>query len=232
MANQPQQFHAPGEGGAKQWVPIAVGLLLLLAAAWYVYKVLSDVSGVQMKSVPATEVNMLPPPPPPPPPPPQQPKPPEPQDKPEPVPQQPSPDKPAPAPMQINGPAQAGGDAYGLSAGSGGGMGSPGSGGNCVGPNCGRAPAGTDRFWGRAFANDLEDYLENKGKLNVDAFVGEFDVWVDGSGAVTRAALARSSGNAKLDQQIQALLQTARGLKAPPASIRMPQRMKIGRKRF
>ena len=109
-------------------------------------------------------------------------------------------------------------------------MGSPGSNGNCVGPNCGRAPAGTDRFWGRSFANDLEDYLENKGKLNVDAFVGEFDVWVDGSGSVTRAVLTRSTGNGKLDQQILTLLQAARGLRAPPASIRMPQRMKIGRK--
>ncbi len=232
MATQQQQFRPPGEGGAKQWVLMVVGALLLLAACWYAYKVLSDVSGVKMKSVPATEVNMLPPPPPPPPPPPQQPKPPEPQDKPEPTPQQPSPDKPAPAPMQINGPAQAGGDAYGLSAGSGGGMGSPGSSGNCVGPNCGRAPSGTDRFWGRAFANDLEEYLESKGKLNVDAFAGEFDVWVDGSGSVTRAVLTRSTGNGKLDQQVLALLQAARGLKAPPASIRMPQRMKIGRKRF
>lgn len=231
MATPVPEFHAPGEGGAKQWLFRAAGVLLLVLAAWYIYKVLNDVHGIAVKSEPPTMINMLPPPPPPPPP---QPRTPDPADKPDPSPQQqaPAPDKQAPAPMQINGPAQAGSDAYGMSSGTGGGMGAPASAGSCVGANCGKAPSGTDRFWGRNVANALEDHIEQTGKVNIDAFVGEFDIWVDDNGTLTKAVLTKSSGNAKLDQTVLGLLQAARGLKPPPPAIRLPQRIKVGRKRF
>ena len=230
----------PPRGDARQkWLFIVLAAGLALVLAWFIYRAFSDVDGVAVRQEPPTVVDMLPPPPPPPPPPPQpQEKPPEPIDNPAPVPDPapaPVPDKPAPAPMQIDGPAQAGADAYGVSAGRGGGMGAPGSTGTCLGANCGRAAGGgpgLDRFWGRNVANALEQHIERSGKVNVDSFNGEFDVWINGEGTLTQARLARSSGNSRLDQTVLGLLQSARGLRPPPASIRMPQRIKVGRKRL
>lgn len=236
MAEAPS-FQPPGEGEARKWVLIALGVAVLLALVWFVYGMLSDVTGVEVKQAPPTAIDMLPPPPPPPPPPPQpQEKPPEPLDQPDPAPvpePAPQPDKPAPAPMQIDGPAQAGADSYGMQSGGGGGMGSPGGKGTCVGPNCGGGPpVGVDRFWGRNLANALERHIQNNRSVNVDSFVSEYDVWVNSAGALTQARLVKGSGNGKLDQTVLALLQTATGLRPPPASIRMPQRIKVGRKRF
>lgn len=238
MADSPA-FQPPGEGTQRTVAIIAVvvlGALAALALVWMIYRALTDIPGVKEEKTPPTVVDMLPPPPPPPPPP-QQPleKPPEPVDQPAPVPDPaPAPDKPAPAPLQIDGPAQAGTDAYGVGAGSGGGMGSPGGTGTCVGPNCGGGggPVGIDRFWGRNLANALERHIQGNKSVNVDSFVGEYDVWVNSAGTLTQARLARSTGNSRLDQTVLALLQTAQGLRPPPASIRMPQRIKVGRKRF
>jgi outer membrane biosynthesis protein TonB len=229
-------FEAPSQGGVRKWLLIGGGALIALLGAWLLYRMLTDINGIAVKPAPPTVVDMLPPPPPPPPPPLPQERPPEPQEKAvaDPV-QQPAPDKPAPAPMQIDGPAQAGGDAYGMTAGSGGGMGAPAATGLCTGLNCGGSKAGvagTDRFWGRNIANALEDYLQSSRKVNVDSFVGEFSIVVSSSGALTQAEVLRSTGDGKLDQTILALLESARGLKPPSASIRMPQRVKIGRKRI
>lgn len=240
MAHAPS-FQAPGASSSKTYFAIALGVLAFLALVWFIYTSWTSVPGVAVEETPPTAIDMLPPPPPPPPPPPEpQEKPPEPTDKPSPSPEPtpaPTPDKPTPAPMQIDGPAQAGADSYGLSAGKGGGMGAPSSKGTCIGPNCGGAGgpkviAGADRFWGRNIANALESHIESSKKVNVDSFVGEFDVWVSGSGVLTRARLVKSSGNGKLDQTVLALLQTARGLKPPPDALPMPQRIKVGRKRF
>lgn len=237
MAQAPS-FQEPSSKGPKTYLLMAIGAAALLGLVWFIYTSWNSVPGVAVEQTPPTAIDMLPPPPPPPPPPPQEPqeKPPEPTDKPTPSPEPtPTPDKPAPAPMQIDGPAQAGSDSFGLTSGSGGGMGAPSSKGTCIGANCGAAPktiAGVDRFWGRNVANALEAHIENSKKVNVDSFVGEFEIWVSTSGALTRARLVRSSGNAKLDQTVLGLLQTARGLKAPPESLPMPQRVKVGRKRF
>lgn len=237
MAHAPS-FQEPSSKGPKTYLLMAIGAAALLGLIWFIYTSWNSVPGVAVEQTPPTAIDMLPPPPPPPPPPPQEPqeKPPEPTDKPTPSPEPtPTPDKPAPAPMQIDGPAQAGSDSFGLTSGSGGGMGAPSSKGTCIGANCGAAPkalAGVDRFWGRNVANALEAHIENSKKVNVDSFVGEFEIWVSPSGALTRARLVRSSGNAKLDQTVLGLLQTARGLKAPPESLPMPQRVKVGRKRF
>lgn len=227
----PETFQEPKSGGPLRWVIIAVATV---AVGWGLYMLVSmfmDVGGVKVQDAPPTVVDMLPPPPPPPPPPPEE-RPPEPQEQTESEPEpQPQPEQPAPAPMQIDGPAQAGSDAYGLAAGKGGGMGAPASTGPCVGPRCGAAPAGTDRFWGSGAARALERIIERSGKVNVDAFVSEYDIWVNASGEVTQVRLARSSGNGRLDADVQAVLNGARGLKPPPVSLRMPQRIKVGRKR-
>jgi protein TonB len=222
-----QAFQSPEKGGFGKWLPAGIGVIMLIAFGWFGYSVLTDVDGVAMKEAPPTMVDMLPPPPPPPPPPPE-PPPPEPTDQPTPN-EAPTPDQPAPTPMQIDGPAQAGGDAYGMQAGKGSGMAAPG-GPACVGTNCG--VAGTDRFWGRNISSALESHIEKSKSVNVDAFISEYDIWVNASGTLTQARLVKSSGNGKLDQTVLALLESARGLKPPPPSIRMPQRVKVGRKRF
>ena len=233
MAQPAQTFHEPSSGPVA-WLLKGFGVLLLLAAAWYLYKTLTDVSGVAVHEASPTMINMLPPPPPPPPPPPQpQDKPPEPQDKPNPEPApQAAPEKAAPAPaaMQINGPAQAGGDAYNMQSGTGGGMGAPGSNGTCLGANCGKAPTGVDKFWGPNVARALEDHIDKSKRVNIDSFIAQFDIWVTGSGAVSQAKVFKSTGNAQLDSTLLALLQTATGLKPPPPSMKMPQRIKVGRK--
>ena len=238
MAHAPS-FQQPSANGPKTYLLAAIGVALFLALSWFIYTSWSSVPGVVVEEAPPTAIDMLPPPPPPPPPPPKpEETPPEPTDKPTPSPEptpSPTPDKPTPAPMQIDGPAQAGTDSFGMTAGSRGGMGAPASKGTCIGVNCGGGPkaiAGVDRFWGRNIANSLEAHIESSKKVNVDSFVGEFEVWVSGSGTLTRARLAKSSGNAKLDQTVLALLQTARGLKPPPDALPMPQRVKVGRKRF
>jgi len=226
-------FEPQGPNSPRKWGIVAACVLVVCLLGYLLYGVLSNIDGVAVKSAPPTMVDMLPPPPPPPPPPPE--KPPEPMDKPQDQPDlAPQPDKPAPAPMQINGPAQAGSDAYGMSAGTGGGMGAPAAVGACTGPNCGGAKlsSGLDRFWGRNVANQLEDYIEGKRAVNVDSFNSQFDVWVNPAGAITQVRLANSSGDSRLDQTLLALLRQASGLKPPPPSIQMPQRIKVGRKRL
>lgn len=237
MADSPA-FQPPSEGEARKWALIVVAVAAALALAWFVYGALTEVDGITKQETPPTAIDMLPPPPPPPPPPPQpQEKPPEPVDQPDPAPvpePAPQPDKPAPAPMQIDGPAQAGADSYGMQSGGGGGMGTPGGTGTCLKPPCGGGggPVGVDRFWGRNLANALERHIQSNKSVNVDSFVSEYDVWVNAAGALTQARLVKGSGNGRLDQTVLGLLQTAVGLRPPPASIRMPQRIKVGRKRF
>lgn len=237
MAQAPA-FQEPSSKGPKTYLAMVLGGCALLGLIWFIYTSWNSVPGVAVEQTPPTAIDMLPPPPPPPPPPEPEEKPPEPTDKPDPTPvptPTPTPDQPTPAPMQIDGPAQSGSDSFGLTSGSGGGMGAPSSKGTCIGTNCG-APAktvlGADRLWGRNIANALETHVENSKKVNVDSFVSEYDVWVSTSGVLTRAKLARSSGNAKLDQTVLALLLTARGLKPRPETLRSPQRVKVGRKRF
>lgn len=230
--NLPHAFQEPETGPLRKWGPMAAGVLVLLGAGWFLYSALTDIQGVAVKDAPPTVVDMLPPPPPPPPPPEPQQQEPEPTEKQD-APPEPTPEQPAPAPMQIDGPAQAGGDAYGLQAGKGGGMGAPaGPPSACTGPNCGTGVAGTDRFWGRTVSNALEDHIERSKAVNVDAFVSEYEIWVNADGALTQARLVRSSGNARLDQTVLGLLEKARGLRPPPPSVRMPQRVRVGRKRF
>lgn len=231
MASKPA-FQPPTGSSQVKWALIALGVVVAISLVWFVYGLITGINGVKVDQEQATIVDMLPPPPPPPPPPEE--KPPEPEDKPldtpDPVPQ---PDKPAPAPMQIDGPAQAGSDAYGMQSGTGGGMGAPVATAPCQGLNCGpKAPAGLDRFWGRNLANALEAHIKNSGRVNVDAFVSEYDIWVTSSGAMAQARLVKTSGNSQLDQAVLALLQSASNLKPPPELIRMPQRVKVGRKRF
>lgn len=220
-------FHEPKGSLIGRLALYGLVAVLLLALGYYVYRALTDVTGIKVAAPPPTLIDMLPPPPPPPPPPPEpEEKPPEPTEAltPEPTPEQ-------PAPMQIDGPAQAGTDAFGLSSGKGGGMGAPSSPGACVGPNCGVAVS--DGFYARYLSGILQERIQDNNKVNRQVFTADFAISIDGSGQLTKADLVRSSGDAKRDQVLLATLQGARGLDPPPTTMKFPQKITVrGRRSF
>jgi hypothetical protein len=81
----PGTFPDPDSGGARRWLPLAIGVVVVLGIAWFLYGQLTATTGVKVEAPSPLAIQMVPPPPPPPPPPPVQ-HPPEPQDKPNPMP--------------------------------------------------------------------------------------------------------------------------------------------------
>lgn len=220
-------FQEPHGNRIVQIGLIVIGALLALWLLWYLYSAFTGVHSVTVKNEQPVISPLLPPPPPPPPPPPKpQEKPPEPMDKPTPAPS-PEPKPQAPAPMQMNAEAQAGATG-GIAAGSGGGIGAPSSTGTCVGPNCGVGNGGiTDGFYARALSSALQARVQRDSKLSRMVFAADFAIWVNASGAVTRADLVKSSGDSKRDAMLKALIEGANGLDAPPASFKFPRRITV-----
>lgn len=221
-------FEAPTTSQVRRLLPLALAALLAMVLGYFVWKGLTGSIGVQVDAPPpSTSVDLLPPPPPPPPPPPEEIKPPEPLE-PTPELQTPTPAPETPAAMQIDGPAQAGADSYGMQSGTGGGMGAPGSIGTCIGPDCGR-PSGvfSDSFYRRALASQLQEQIQSNSKLNRQVFSAEVLITVSPSGKVTAAEIVRSSGQSSRDDIITAALRSVEGLDAPPAGVRFPQRVTV-----
>ena len=221
----------PAPGGLRRWLPWIIGGVVLLVAAYLVYTVMNSTVGKAKKEPPTMTAMLLPPPPPPPPPPPQE-KPPEPVETTKPVPVEtptPTPQKAdTPAAVSIDAASEAGGDAFGLKGGGPGGMGGVGSTGTGAGPAGGGI---SDAFYGRYLSGALQERVENEKKISRQVFTADFNIWIDGSGRVTKAQLIRSSGDAGRDATVQALLEAVRGLDAPPASLRFPQKIAVrGRK--
>jgi len=198
---------------------IAVPGAILLVIAGAILYFLHDTAGIRREAPPLpTLIATLPPPPPPPPQ-----KPPEPEKKVEDV-QKPV-DQPkavdnAPKPVTINGPAQAGSDAFNVGAGSGGGE---------VGSGGGFGEANYTRYLGSA----LQQTIQNDDRVNHLVFSADMEVWVDPNGRVARAAILKTSGDPKIDQVLVDALQTMRALdEPPPSTLPFPQRVRIeGRRR-
>ncbi|MDR3659050.1 MAG: energy transducer TonB [Mycobacterium sp.] len=204
------------------------GLLLGAVAAWFLWQWAHDMSGVRRE---APKVPMLIPLPPPPPPPPEPEKPKEPETpveekipEPTPEPEQVKPQDEAPPspvndlenPMQIDGDAQAGGDAFNIGAGKGGGM--AGSGG-------GRLGNGT---YSQFLAYSFQRLLKEDPQLRNLAFSLQTDIWLSAAGEITRVELVKSSGDPKLDAQVLAALRAVPRLsERPPASITLPVRIAL-----
>jgi len=197
---------------------IAPAIILLILAGVVLY-FLHDTAGMRREAPPLpTLIATLPPPPPPPP------KPPEPEvkkvedvPKPQDTPKQPD---DAPKPMTINGPAQAGNDAFNIAAGSGGGN---------IASGGGFGEANYSNYMG----STIQETIQNDDRTNTFVGSSEIDVWVDGSGRITRAVLARSSGDSKTDALLVQVLLSMPALKeAPPSTLQFPQRIRIaGKKR-
>jgi TonB family protein len=129
--------------------------------------------------------------------------------------------------MAIDAPATAGSDAFGMSAGKGGGMGSPGSTGSCIGPNCGRGGGGGgigDGFYRQYLSSALQNALRRDKAINRERFTMTVLIWVDPAGRVTRAEAVNGTGNQELDQKVIASLRNVAALRAPQPGIQFPQR--------
>lgn len=213
-------------------LPYAIGVLLVLALAYFVYDQLNSVRGVKVEAPSPLLVSMLPPPPLPPPPPEPVPDPPEPTEQPDPTPNPETPKaeqpEPAAAPMTINAPAQAG--AGSIVAGSGGGIGAPGGAGTCLGTNCGPSGGGggvSDAFYRRYLSSALQERVQDNDRINRLIFSADFAITVTANGTVSAARLVRSSGRDERDAELAAILMRVRGLDAPPSSMRFPQRITV-----
>ena len=134
-----------------------------------------------------------------------------------------------PKQLTIAGPAQAGGDAFGIKAGAGGGsslIGGSGEGGG--GGGGGFAEASYARF----LSSEIQQAIQSDDHVNRQVFTADVAVWIDPSGRVTRAKIRRSTGNDKIDAELVASLQGMGALsEPPPAAFRFPQHIAIKGKR-
>lgn len=206
----------------------AVGLLLAAVAAWLLWQWANDMSGVRREAPKVPTIIPLPPPPPPPP---EKPKEPEPkveekvlEPEPTPEPEEVKPEEEAPPspvddlanPMQMDGDAQAGNDAFNIGAGKGGGM---------AGAGGGRLGNGT---YSQFLAFTFQRLLRESPDLRSLAFSLQADVWLSAVGEITRVELVKSSGNPQVDEQVIAALRAAPHLsERPPASLTLPVRLSL-----
>lgn len=206
----------------------AAALVLGGVAAWLLWQWANDMSGVRREAPKVPTIIPLPPPPPPPP---EKPKEPEPQveekvlePEPTPEPEEIKPEEEAPPspvddlenPMQMDGDAQAGNDAFNIGAGKGGGM---------AGAGGGRLGNGT---YSQFLAFTFQRLLRENPELRSLAFSLQADVWLSAVGEITRVELVKSSGNGQVDEQIITALRTAPPLsERPPASLTLPVRLSL-----
>jgi len=198
-------------------------LVALVAGIWWAS---TQQTTITRKSAEDSVLIPVVPPPPPPPPPevkPPEPKPdevPPPQNQPQPTPQQPTPAQPqsAPSPGQavsIDGPAQAGGDAFNIGSGSGGGMKGGGAIGNALG--------GFNRA---AYATYLEGEVRRavsgEPALRTAVLKARARLWIDGNGRITRVEIGDTD---KADAIREAL--AGRTVRAPDPSLPMPVALSV-----
>jgi TonB family protein len=207
------------ESWSTRWRSFAIPGAILAVVVGAIFYFLHDTAGIRREAPPLPILSMVPPPPPPPPP-----KPPEPEKKIEetqkPI-DQPKQQQPvdAPRPMTINGPAQAGTDAFGVGAGNGGGS---------VGSGSGFGDTNYSRYLGSA----LQQAIQNDSRINRQVFSADLAVWVDENGRITSAKVLKTSGDPKLDSDLVAALEGLPALdEAPPSTLSFPQHIRIDGRR-
>ena len=213
------QFDEEFEGWSSRLKSLSVPAGILVVIGGIALYFLHDTAGIKREAPPLpTLIASVPPPPPPPPP-----KQPEPEKKvveqQKPV-EQPKQADNAPKPVTINGPAQAGSDAFNVGAGSGGGD---------VGSGSGIGDASYTRYLGSA----LQQSIQNDDRVNHLVFAADMAVWVDPNGHITRASVLKTSGDHAIDQDLVAVLESMPALdEPPPSTLEFPQRVRIeGRRR-
>ncbi|AYV48155.1 ferric siderophore transporter TonB [Caulobacter flavus] len=219
-------------GVARVAVPVAVVAVIAIG----VWRLATDTSGARRETAPPPLVALTPPPPPPPPPPKE--RPPEPEKTvvetsvPSPTPKpEPAPKSDAPKQLTINGPPQAGADAFGVAAGRGGGVavgGDPNGSDKPGGAGGGFAEAGYARY----LDGVLQRAVQADNRINRLAFTAQVQIWIRPDGAIARVEILRSSGDERTDKTLIAAIQSVgRVDQAPPPQIRFPARVVLrGRK--
>jgi TonB family protein len=201
---------------ARRAAPIVAAAFVLVGAAWLLWTMANDHAST-LRQIPPTPIVALTPPPPPPPPPPPKNPPPEPEkiqnDVPQPQPTaQP---KAAPQNLTINGPPQAGGDAFGLGAGNGQGSVVGGSAGPGGGGDGGFAEAAYTRY----MTGFIQEAVQEDDRVTRAVFQIDVQLWVDRVGRITNASVVKSSGDPKLDHQVITVLLSTRLDQPPPSSF-------------
>lgn len=208
----------------KRWkpsAPLLVGILVTTtaggAAVYYIQNFLTS-PPPQMKKV-VQQVQLIRPPPPPP-----QEKPPEPpkqeeekipEPEPQPTPETASDEPPPGDQLGLDAEGGAGGDSFGL-----------------VGHKGGRdlLASGGDRFawYAGVLKDDLLSFLSDHPDIRQRAYSVNIRLWLDGKGAVTRVALASSTGDNALDRELQKLLGSMEKVaEAPPADMPQPVQIRL-----
>lgn len=130
----------------------------------------------------------------------------------------PSPTKDLGDPVTMDSAAQAGSDAFGIQAGSGGGMSGTGAGGGL----------GSGSFSRYAASVLQQALLRDPRTRNLGFDDIQIDIWLDAEGRTTRAQLVRGTGTTDIDEAVLAMV---RGLERfdekPPASLRFPMRVSM-----
>lgn len=207
--------------GWRRWRGLIIAVWVLLAAAWLVWMLAGNEVGVRRSAPRIATITPLPPPPPPP-----KEKPPEPkkvEETKEEIPKPAEPVKPVEAPkaspdvakqITINGPAQAGNDAFNIGAGEGGGM---------VGSGGGSGVGGGSYEQYLSYA--LQEAIQHDDRTRRLVFDVRVNLWLSPDGGVTRVELVKPSGAQSTDR---ALLDVLRGLRIdtpPPPHLSMPVRV-------
>ncbi|MDR3508724.1 MAG: TonB family protein [Caulobacteraceae bacterium] len=210
----------------REWIAnaarIGVPLVVLAVLAMLIWRLASNTAGERREVAEVPVIALTPPPPPPPPP---KERPPEPQkalETPEPTPQ-PKTNAPqksdAPKQLTINGPAQAGTDAFGVAAGRGGGV------------SVGGDPNGSDTGGGEFAAANYTRYLnaalqqaiQSNDKVSRLFFTVQVRIWIGPDGGLTKVAIVKSSGDDRTDRALIAALEQIRRLdEAPPPQLKFP----------
>ncbi len=223
------QYGLEDKSKPRQWLSwLFFGLLgagVVALIIWFV----SKSSSVVRKPVPeVVQLQIIqPPPPPPPPPPPQDQPPPEPKVEPmeappdEPPPEQPeakpeqaADNKAEPGPVGLDAQGQGAADGFGL-AGKPGGQASLGGGnGNGIGSGSG----GTSRAHGRYAAllqSRIRNALQKERELRKAPYEIKVQLWLGTTGQPEKVALVGTTGDAKVDQVIEATIMKMSGLSEP-----------------
>lgn len=205
------------DGWLERLRKLAIPAAIMAVFVGVVLYFLHDTAGVRREAPELPTLMATLPPPPPPPPPPKQPE----VERKVEVQQKAveTPKADAPRPVTINGPAQAGNDAFNVGAGNGGGD---------VGSGAGFG----DQNYTRYLSSYLQQSIQGDDRLNTIVFHADVAVWIDGGGHVTRVEILRSSGDVKTDQTLVAALEATPALdEPPPSTLEFPQRFSVSGRR-
>jgi hypothetical protein len=202
--------------------------LIFLAGGYWIYSVVNDDSVPRRRVMEVVALKIIEPPPPPPKvePPPEPPKVIEEQiiEPPVDAPPDEAPPQEAPpeGPIGLDAQGGAGGDAFGLAA-------RPGGRDFLIGNN--RGGGGGNRFgrYATLIQSQIDKSLRGDEMLEAARFRTTMRIWLTASGAIERVELARTTGDAELDQRIARVISNMPAIsEAPPSEMPQPVIVRIG----